>query len=122
MCAALGLLPGAGCAILSESRYQKIRQKGMGEDGREWVRGSEWVLGERRLTMDHLASFLSQWERRASTRGKPDGAEEPGPGRHARGLLLAGGQASSYLLNLSEFHFLICKMSLQRSLGFLKTL
>lgn len=43
---------------MSESRYQKIRQKGMGEDGREWVRGSEWVLGERRLTMDHLASFL----------------------------------------------------------------
>ena len=35
VCAALGLLPGAGCEILSESRYQKIRQKEMGEDGRE---------------------------------------------------------------------------------------
>lgn len=54
--------------------------------------------------------------------GSPMVWKEPRPGKHARGLLLAGGQASSDLLNLSEFHFLICKMSLQRSLGFLKTL
>ena len=100
--------------------------------GNDWVRwdgrrGSEWVVGERRLTGDHLASFLIPvgeacfHQREALERGKNQGLANTS-GVQVLGLLLARGQASSYLLNLSELHFLICKMSLQRSLGFLKAL
>ena len=110
---------------MSPDTRKSDRKKWGRMGGNDWVRwdgrrGSEWVVGERRLTVDHLASFLISGRRLLPPEGSPIAWKEPRPGKHLRGS--SPGSATCYLLNLSELHFLICKMSLQRSLGFLKTL
>lgn len=96
--------------VSPDSRKSDGKKQGRmgGNDRVGWVgKGAVSGSGERgRLQWTTWQAFSSQWESPATTRGKPDGGKSRSLANlsvvQVLGLLLARGQASSYLLNLLE--------------------